>query len=231
MWLYALLLLGSVVVPLALSFDKKLRFSIHWKIVIPSILAVALVYILFDIAFTHAKVWGFNPWYHLPFSFFGLPIEEIAFFVVIPYASLFIHYAFFYYYPQIHPGKRTGQHITIVIIVISATILSLNFSKAYTAYAMSALLVALLISLFDKSMEIVKLYISFLVILVPFIIVNGVLTGTGIDGEVVWYNNSENLGLRFFTIPVEDFAYGFSLLAFNLLTINLLNKRKPLYHA
>jgi lycopene cyclase domain-containing protein len=57
-------------------------------------------------------------------------------------------------------------------------------------------------------------------------IVNGILTGSFIENEVVWYNNNENLGLRFFTIPVEDFAYAFSMLLFNLLIIE---KLKNLY--
>jgi lycopene cyclase domain-containing protein len=63
------------------------------------------------------------------------------------------------------------------------------------------------------------------VILIPFLIVNGILTGSFIDGEVVWYNNNENLGIRFFTIPIEDFGYGFSMILFNLLLIGRLQKQ------
>jgi len=39
--------------------------------------------------------------------------------------------------------------------------------------------------------------------LIPFIIVNGILTGTGIEGEAVLYNDAENLGLRMGTIPFK----------------------------
>jgi lycopene cyclase domain-containing protein len=40
----------------------------------------------------------------------------------------------------------------------------------------------------------------------------------------VWYNNNENLGLRVFTIPVEDFAYAFSMILYNFLLIEQLIK-------
>jgi lycopene cyclase domain-containing protein len=64
-----------------------------------------------------------------------------------------------------------------------------------------------------------KFYITFLIILIPFLIVNGILTGSFIEGEVVWYNNEENLGIRLFTIPIEDVFYAFSMLFANLILI------------
>ena len=41
---------------------------------------------------------------------------------------------------------------------------------------------------------------------------NGLLTGSFIVDEIVWYNNNHNLGLRIGTIPFEDIFYGFSML-------------------
>ena len=53
---------------------------------------------------------------------------------------------------------------------------------------------------------------SFFITLIPFFIVNGVLTGSFIENEVVWYNNAENLNIRMFTIPIEDTVYALCML-------------------
>ncbi len=61
-----------------------------------------------------------------------------------------------------------------------------------------------------------KLVMIYPVLLIPFFIVNGILTGTGIAQPVVWYNNAEILRIRLFTIPLEDVFYGFELILLNV---------------
>lgn len=222
-WLYALLLLLSIVVPFALSFDKKLHFYKQWNRILPSITLVAGVYIIFDACFTHLGVWGFNPSYYSSRLIFGLPLEEWLFFFVIPYASLFIHYSFFLYFPNQHFNARFGKVLTLLLMLLFTVILIYQLEKMYTVYVLSFLLVGLLLSFFDRSRSIDKLYVSFLIILIPFLIVNGILTGSFIDSEVVWYNPAEIIGMRIFTIPIEDFAYGFSMILFNVLIIEWMN--------
>ena len=64
-----------------------------------------------------------------------------------------------------------------------------------------------------------------MVILIPFFIVNGILTGSFIETPIVSYNDLENLGIRLFTIPVEDIGYAFSMLFGNLMIFETLKKR------
>ena len=61
--------------------------------------------------------------------------------------------------------------------------------------------------------------------LIPFFIVNGILTGSFIENEVVWYNNTENLNIRLFTIPIEDTIYAFTLILLNLFVVESLEAK------
>ncbi|MDQ2781202.1 MAG: lycopene cyclase domain-containing protein [Actinomycetota bacterium] len=53
-----------------------------------SVLPVAVVFVAWDLAATHAGHWTFDPAQTLPVRLFGLPVEELAFFLVIPLAGL-----------------------------------------------------------------------------------------------------------------------------------------------
>ena len=222
MSLYLILLLCSIIVPFVLSFDKKLQFYKQWKYLMPSVVVIALVYIAFDIYFTKLGVWGFNPRYHSSIVLYKLPLEEWLFFIVIPYASIFLHDSIILYFSRFRISNKLAKYLSVSLILISLALVIFNLDKVYTTYIFSSLIVVLIFSFFDKRSVINSFYCTFLVILIPFVIVNGILTGTFIDEPVVWYNNDENLGIRFLTIPIEDFSYAFSLILFILLLRNKL---------
>lgn len=225
MSLYTALLFFSILVPFIMSFDRKVSFFRMWKSMIPSAIIVGAVYIIVDIFFVKNRVWGFNPVYHSNVVILGLPLEEWLFFIVIPYASLFIHYVFVAYFPGIMISNNLVRILAAVIIIFLLIVILFNLDKAYTFFNFSLLILVLIWALFDKSRILNRYFLSFLIILMPFFIVNSILTGTFIEGEVVWYNNAETLGIRLGTIPVEDVGYLFSLILLNLLMNNWFQKK------
>ena len=218
-YLYLLINIASFSVPFIYSFEKKMNFIQYWKAVFSAILLVAIPFLIWDVIFTQYDVWGFNPSYYLGITFFGLPIEEILFFICIPFASIFTHYAFMHFFKNLKLSNRVTQSITVFLLISAVVVLIFAFPKAYTSVNFSLFGLLMLYAFLKKDAILNRFYITFLLILVPFFMVNGLLTGSFIPGEVVWYNNAENLGLRLGTVPVEDIFYAFSMLYMSLILI------------
>ena len=108
----------------------------------------------------------------------------------------------------------------MAVIMLSAILLLSGlyfYGRLYTSVTFISLALLLLILKFALKAEFLpKLLRIYPILLIPFFIVNGILTGTGIESPVVWYNNDENLGIRLLTIPVEDVFYGFELILLNV---------------
>ncbi len=223
-YLYLFLNIGSLCIPLLYSFEKKMRFIQYWKAVLTAITLVASFFIFWDIIFTEKGVWGFNKAYHLPYLLARMPLEEWLFFFCIPYASIFIHYSLAYFKPQLIIPKKATKIIVVVLLIVSILITIFNLDKSYTMVNFMVLSFVLSIGYLFGVSYLQRFFISFLIILIPFFIVNGILTGTGVENPIVWYNNEENLTIRIGTIPIEDIAYTFSLLFPTIMLIECFKK-------
>ena len=227
-YLYLLLNLGSLSIPFIFSFHPKLKFYKLWKLLFFGLIISMLVFIPWDIIFTKQGVWAFNNDYFLGIKLFSLPIEEWLFFFCIPYACVFTHYALLYYFPNLKLPIKTTKTISYLLILILLILSIYNYDKWYTIVNFSLGIILTIIVINKKSELLSRFYLTFLVMLIPFFIVNGVLTGSFIENEVVWYNNLENLNIRLFTIPIEDVVYAFTLILLNLFIMSLLENKNNL---
>ncbi len=208
---YFVILLLSIVGPLALSFDKKVAFYTKWKQVFGAMLLPAFFYVVWDIIFTQKEVWSFNKDYITGIHLYNLPIEEVFFFFVVPYCCVFIYACVRCYFPKLQTNKTTGvifKNLAVLFFVVAC----FNFERDYTFYTFLFCSLFILFLLFQRFNQAAFL-VSYLIILIPFLIVNGFLTAI----PVVIYNDAENLGIRIFTIPFEDVFYGMLLVMMNIL--------------
>ncbi|WP_299285070.1 lycopene cyclase domain-containing protein [uncultured Mucilaginibacter sp.] len=220
---YAYLLINflSVVFPLLLSFDKRVRFYKSWKYIWPGLFITGLLFLVWDVFFTVKEVWSFNPNYILGINFFRLPLEEILFFLTIPFSCIFI-YACLNYYVKWQIPNRVIRILNNTLILASAVILIFFHDRLYTLINFGTLvLLLLLLQYFWKVKWLNRFYLAYFVSLIPFYIVNGILTSV----PIVSYNNAENLAVRVGTIPVEDHFYLLSLLLMNVAFFEYFKKR------
>ena len=205
-----------------------MHFIQHWKAYFTSIIAVGIIFILWDIYFAYQNVWGFNDQYLIGFRILKLPLEEWLFFLLIPYASVFIHYALKYFFPVIQLENKTTKWITYVLFLVGLLITVFNYDKMYTFVCVGIFTILMLLQIIFEWKYAQRFYLSFIIIFIPFFFVNSALTGSYSEKPVVFYDNTENLGIRLGTIPVEDSFYCFALLYSITLVFEYLKNKKKL---
>lgn len=211
---YLLIDLFSISVPLLVSFHPRSGLYKHWYALFPAILITAVFFLLWDSWFTSMGVWGFNPTYITGMRIGNMPIEEILFFICIPYPCVFTFDCLIRVIPEDVLSKNLAviSYALIGLCVIVATVYHDNY---YTASAFGLLAVLLFAAYYIKVPWLGRFYVIYAILLIPFLIVNGLLTGTGLAAPVVWYNADHIIGPRILTIPIEDVFYGMGLLFIN----------------
>lgn len=215
---YLLIDLSSVIIPLLFSFHRNIRFMSKWKEYFLANIISAGCFICWDIIFTQKRIWGFNGKYLLGTRLFGLPVEEILFFFCIPFSCVFTYHCFNSFFKKTE-RKKINRRLMLLLAVFFFIIGIVFVKKAYTSSTfISTGILLFLCGVIVTPNWLVNLYKASAVLLIPFFIVNGILTGSGITEPIVWYNDTETMGVRIGTIPIEDIVYGFELI---LLTVFL----------
>jgi lycopene cyclase domain-containing protein len=204
---YLFLDVFSISFPLAASFERRVRYWRKWPGLFTGIGVMALVFLVWDAIFTANGVWGFNSRYTLGPRFLHLPIEEWLFFLAVPYACMFLYEVMRYYVRRDVFGLY-ARAFSIALILVLLSVGFLTWGRIYTnvTFFCTALFVAYHVFI-AKSPWLGRFYVGYAVSLIPFFLVNGILTGWLLPEPIVWYNNEENLGIRMNTIPIEDSMY------------------------
>jgi lycopene cyclase domain-containing protein len=219
---YFLILAASLAGPLALSFDKKVAFYKKWRYLFPAMLLPAALYILWDMYFTARGVWHFNQNYITGIKLYNLPVEEVLFFFIVPYCCVFIYECIRTYFPRLK--NKPAADVILMLLALALWMTGIIFyNKYYTSWTfiLNAVFITTLYFFrnYFKAFDATSFLVSFCIMLIPFLIVNGFLTAI----PVVLYNDAENLGFRIYTIPFEDTFYGMLLI---LMTVVIYEKLK-----
>lgn len=209
---YLFLHLFTVVPVLALSFDRNVHYYRQWRYLWGPVLIVGGVFIAWDVVFTYREVWGFNHDYLSGLFALGLPVEEWLFFMTVPFACVFIYECLNFYVKTDILGPL-DPILTPILIVAFLGIGLWHFFQMYTATTFLLTGGFLLYHYrFEAKDYRGRFYLAYLVTWIPFLLVNGVLTGGYTQEPVVIYNPDEYLGIRVTSIPLDDSVYNLLML-------------------
>ncbi|TVR85376.1 MAG: lycopene cyclase domain-containing protein [Saprospirales bacterium] len=211
-YLYAWIHLWVFLPVFLLSFDKKVYYASRFRYLFPAIFAVAVPFLIWDYFFTAGGVWEFNESYLTGFRILGLPWEEYMFFFTVPFACVFIYDCLNAYFPK--NRIILWERPATILIGIALIVLAVVFiSEIYTLTACAIAFMSLVwIRRKGEISFLANFYRAFLVTVIPFLLVDGILTGGYTNAPIVLYNEAHFSGFRFVSIPIEDMIYGFALL-------------------
>ena len=197
--------------PLIFGSMRPFYFLDRVKYTLLPILIPAIFFLIWDSSVTYSH-WHFNEKYVLGITFFNLPIEEILFFITVPFACLFTWEMIIR-----RTDKKEFVWITKIrpylYLLIPIGIWFFISGKHYTGLATAFLGLAILLDQLLKTNIILqrRFYLYLLLVLLFTLIFNGYLTWR----PVVTYGVDYQLDFRIITIPIEDFIYGTALIFMN----------------
>ncbi|HEY7318677.1 MAG TPA: lycopene cyclase domain-containing protein [Candidatus Binatia bacterium] len=217
---YLLINLAIISVPLWYTPDKRVGYYRQLPAVSFSILVVGSCYLLWDILVTARGEWSFNSIYLTGIEILKLPLEEILFFITVPYSCLFIYEVVLYSTKNSRLKIPNGVVIAVIVLLTAASIAF--YRQGYTMKALLSCAVFLAATqLLDRSLIRSKQYWLWLVVCyIPFTIFNSVLTAL----PVVEYHSAAIWGVRLGTIPLEDLFYNYAMLSFYLLFYRMIRR-------
>lgn len=212
-YIYAIIAFGAFAGPFALSFDSRVHFIQYIPAVALATLSIGSLFIIWDILVTRAGHWQFNDKTVGSFRFCHLPLGEWLFFLLIPYASLFIYEVIAAYFGlgRAQPSMTWLQYLLFAGFALTAYIMR---KKAYTALALlSSGLYCLISALLTPGIIAAPGYLlSIGLIFTAFVVVNGLYTSI----PTIFYNQQAVTGIRIGSIPIEDFFYNLGYIGLTL---------------
>lgn len=87
---YQYLIVMGLCLAITLPLEWVLRARVYrrWRLLLPTIAVVVLVFGIWDLIAISRDHWSFSPLYTTGITLGTLPIEELSFFIVIPLAGL-----------------------------------------------------------------------------------------------------------------------------------------------
>jgi lycopene cyclase domain-containing protein len=205
---YILFNLLVLIGPVIFSFDQKVRYVRRWPAALLSALLLMGLFAAWDSAVT-GRHWWFNPLFTAGTFLGPLPAGEWLFFITVPFASLFIWEVLRHYRPQ-HNVARAAGTLPWLWLGLLLSALMAWLGKEYTALVILAFVLIAQADLHLGGRVITRpnIWPYFAILSGLMLLFNGYLTAR----PVVIYDPAYQLDWRFFTIPVEDFVYGYSLI-------------------
>lgn len=223
---YLLVNFFTILVPFLFSFHPRIRFYKefpgYWK----ANFILCAILIPWDMWFINKGIWDFNDNKIIGLRLFRLPLEEGLFFVCVLFSCVFSYFLVKKFMPGLQRFQRAGIVATYIMIAVVVALLIYLPWLWNTCGILVSLLIVLILFVWLRPQNLVWYWVTWLFMVPPFLIVNGILTGAFQKEPVTVYNPDEMLNIFIVTIPIEDVFYGMMMIGLNVLLYELFSNHE-----
>ena len=218
---YLLVNLGLLLFSGLVFSNRQINFAGQSKFIILAVLINVFAFSVPTEFLTQLKVVVFNPPYLSGMTLWELPIEELLLSLLLPFSGIAI-YLFLNVRYKDNSLEKYSLALSNMMLGVCIAMLYFGHQKLYTLFTFSILLVFLLyIEYVNKIRFMYKFYRAFLVSLLLFYTVYGILTSI----PVIQYTTEETLNFNFSHIPFESHFYYMSMLLLSIYLYELFKSR------
>ncbi|WP_393971789.1 lycopene cyclase domain-containing protein [Oxyplasma meridianum] len=221
-----LLLLALIALPvLGLSISSKIRKIRKFKPLVFSIFTVAPIYIVWDEYAVLIGTWKFNHSYIIGLYLWLIPVEEILFFIIVPFATLLIYEGLFML-KGVSSKVFQWPGIAAGLILVGFGIVNWQHSYTIFAFIFAGMALIFMATLEPQMLFSSRLWAFMAISYIPFVVFDHIM----VTLPIFTYGKNVTLGIYIFSIPLEEYVYVFSLLLFYVLAYNFYQERhlKPI---
>ncbi len=222
-YIYIIILALIFIVPLSLSFGKKIGFYKKWRYMIPSLIITAIAFIMWEQRFVEISIWQYNPKYIVGVFIKGVPLEQCLFFIAIPFLAFFLYETIKFFLADFE--KNNIGVVTNLVLVVLFAFMAYHYNlRTYTFVTFLFLSVYLGYTTFRNQYKkhYTHFYLTFLIIILPYIIIAKTLASL----PLIVYNNTQVSGIGFISLPIENFGFLFLLILMNMTIYEYLKEKK-----
>lgn len=220
---FALILAGLALLIGVVGFGTKSNFARNLKYALPAVLFASIIFVIWDYRFDEQGIWRYDADQLSGITMGRLAFEPILFHILLPLLGLAVYQ--WIRTKTLLPGKANlFLAISLVLLLVFAWLAYSNRQQLHTFFTFFLTTVYFGYTIFRNRFKrhYNSFYISFLLLLVPYIIVQVLLLGI----PVLAYNPDHILGFFVLGIPVENFAALFLQLLMSVSVFEFLYERK-----
>ena len=219
---FLLINLILIVIPFALMLDHKVIGVDKIKsTILPSII-VTFVFSEVAVFLTGLKAWNFNLVYLIGSSYRGLPLEEYLFLFAFSFAGLGVYNYLNAKFPK-NELQKYSLTLSNIMMGICIAFIFFGYDKWYTVITFSFLILLLFgVEYINKLRFMYRFYRVFVVMLIPFYIIYGIICNL----PILQYDIKQNIRFSLFKIPFENYFFTMATLLLGVYLLETLKSRR-----